>query len=98
VLYHVYWTWPRQCKVVEIRYTLHHIKYRDYTYWGPCVYSNWTNIYSGASLIRTPLIRMLHYPDDISGEQTIWRSIKCDSFIRTLHLFGRFCWEPKCPD
>jgi hypothetical protein len=27
--------------------------------------------YSGASLIRTPLIRMLHYPDDISGEQTV---------------------------
>jgi hypothetical protein len=38
-----------------------------------------------------------HYPDDISGNK-LWKSIKCDSFIRTLRLSRRFCWEPKCPD
>jgi hypothetical protein len=48
--------------------------------------------YSGASLIWTPLIRMLHYPDDISGEQTLWKSIQMwfiypdASFIRTILL------------
>jgi hypothetical protein len=42
--------------------------------------------YSGASLIRMTLIWMLHIPDDISGEQTIWRSIKCGSFIQTILL------------
>jgi hypothetical protein len=33
--------------------------------------NNNKKIYSGALLIRTPLIQMLHYPDDISGEQTV---------------------------
>jgi hypothetical protein len=35
-----------------------------------------------------PLVQMLHHPDDISGEQTIGRLIKCDSFIGTLHFTG----------
>jgi hypothetical protein len=46
--------------------------------------------YSVASLIRTPLIWMLHNPEDISVEQTIWKSIKCDSFIRTLVFLEDF--------
>jgi hypothetical protein len=29
--------------------------------------------YSGALLIRTPLIQVLHHPDDISGEQSIMK-------------------------
>jgi hypothetical protein len=48
--------------------------------------------YSGASLIRTPLIRMLHLPDDCSGEHNIWRPIifwfnyPDDLFIQTIFL------------
>jgi hypothetical protein len=44
------------------------------------------NIYSGASLIRTPLIRMLHYPDDISGNKLY------ENLSNVIHLSGRFIY------
>jgi hypothetical protein len=43
-------------------------------------------IYSGASLIRTPLIRMLHYPDDISGNKLY------ENLSNMIHLSGRFVY------
>jgi hypothetical protein len=42
--------------------------------------------YSGASLIRTPLIRMLHYPDDISGNKLY------ENLSNVIHLSGRFVY------
>jgi hypothetical protein len=67
-------------------------------------YRKWSNIlktveiptpciYSGASLIRTTSLSGRYF-----WEQTVWKSIKCDSFIRTLRLSGQFCLEPKCSD
>ena len=43
-------------------------------------------IYSGTSLIRTPLIRMLHYPDDISGNKLY------ENLSNVIHLSGRFVY------
>jgi hypothetical protein len=43
-------------------------------------------IYSGALLIRTPLIRMLHYPDDISGNKLY------ENLSNVLHLSGHFIY------
>jgi hypothetical protein len=42
--------------------------------------------YSGASLIRTPLIRMLHYPDDISGNKLY------ENLSNVINLSGRFAY------
>jgi hypothetical protein len=44
------------------------------------------SIYSGASLIRTPLIRMLHYPDDISGNKLH------ENLSNVIHLSERFVY------
>jgi hypothetical protein len=55
-------------------------------------------LYSRASLIWMPLIRMLHHPDDFSGNKLYDKTIKCDSVIRTFHLSGRIFWELKCLD
>jgi hypothetical protein len=41
-------------------------------------------MYSGASLIRTPLIQMIHYPDDISGNKLY------ENLSNVIHLSGRF--------
>jgi hypothetical protein len=43
-------------------------------------------MYSGALLIRTPLIRMLHYPDDISGNKLY------ENLSNVIHLSGRFVY------
>jgi hypothetical protein len=42
--------------------------------------------YSKASLIRTPLIRMLHYPYDISGNKLY------ENLSNVIHLSGRFVY------
>jgi hypothetical protein len=43
-------------------------------------------MYSGASLIWTPLIRMHHYPDDISGIKLY------ENLSNVIHLSGRFVY------
>jgi hypothetical protein len=48
-----------------------------------------TNVwmYSGASLIRTPLIRMLHHPDDISGNKLY------ENLSNVIHLSRCFVYR-----
>jgi hypothetical protein len=43
-------------------------------------------LYSGASLIRTPLIRMLHYPDDTFGNKLY------ENLSNMIHLSGHFVY------
>jgi hypothetical protein len=43
-------------------------------------------IYGGASLIRTSLIRMFHYPDDITGNKLY------ENLSNVIHLSGRFVY------
>jgi hypothetical protein len=47
------------------------------------IWLNFMAQYSGVSLIRTPLIRMLHYPDDISGNKLY------ENLSNVIHLSGR---------
>jgi hypothetical protein len=40
------------------------------------------------SLMWMPLILIIHFSDDFSGEHNVWISVICDSIIWTLHFPG----------